>query len=78
MEYTVTFKQAEPEIMPIDFEGTHLILSGTLAWFYRLFLTADCEEAAVRELRPFLMAEKNKAVSVPQQNTASIPSQGNI
>ena len=71
MEYTVTFRKAEPDIMPIDFEGTHLILTGTLAWFYRLFLTMDCEEAAVRELWPFLMAEKNKAVSVRQnKNTA--------
>ena len=70
MEYTVTFRKADPDIVPIDFDGTHLILTGNLAWFYRLFQTMDCEEAAVRELRPWLLEAKRKAVSVRQQNTA--------
>lgn len=73
MEMSVQWQKAEPDILPIDFQGTHLILTGTLAWFYRLFQTMNCEEAAVRELYPWLMEakrNKEKAVSAPQQNTA--------
>lgn len=69
-EYTVTFKQVQPDILPIDFEGVHLILTGPLAWFYGLFMSMKCEEAAVRELYPWLMEAKRKAVSVAKQNTA--------
>ena len=69
-EYTVTFKQAKPEILPIDFEGTHLILPYPLSWFYSLFMNMDCEERAVRELYPWLKEAKRKAVSVAKQNTA--------
>ena len=69
-DYTVTFHQVEPDIMPIDFDGAHLILTGPLAWFYRLFQSMDCEEAAVRELYPWLLEAKRKAVPVAKQNTA--------
>ena len=40
-EFTVTFQHVEPDILPIDFEGEHLLLRGPLAWFYRLFQSMD-------------------------------------
>ena len=58
----VEYRQSDPEIEPIDFDGYHFILTGPLAWFYRLFKSMDCEDAAVRELWPWLIAEKNKAI----------------
>ena len=56
----VTYKQIEPEPMWIDFEGAHIKLTGTLAFFYRMFRTMKCEETAQRELYPWRMAVKKK------------------
>lgn len=73
IEWKVEFHQAEPEIMPIDFQGVHLILTGPLAWFYRLFATMESKERAEKELYPWLVSAKlkyEKAVSVAKQNTA--------
>lgn len=75
-EYKVEFRQVQPDILPIDFEGAHLILTGPLAWFYGLFMSMDCEEKARQELYPWLKEAKRKAVSVPQQNTAPSLNQG--
>lgn len=75
-EYTVTFRQVQPDILPIDFEGAHLILTGSLAWFYGLFMSMDCEEKARKELYPWLMEAKRKAASAPQLNAAPSLNQG--
>lgn len=76
MELTPEFRQVAPEIEPIDFEGVHLILEGPLAWFYRLFRTMDCEEAARRELYPWLKeAKKKSGISTPE-NAAFTLKQG--
>ena len=61
MEYHVTYQQAEPEPIWIDFEGAHFCLTGTLAFFYRLFQTMDCEDKAQTELYPWLKAAKKKS-----------------
>lgn len=61
-QYKVTFQHVEPDIEPVDFEGVHMILRGPLAWFYRLFKTMECEEAAVRELWPWLVTEKKRTL----------------
>lgn len=60
--YKVTFRHVEPDIEPVDFEGVHMILRGPLAWFWKLFKTMECEEAATRELWPWLMAEKKRTL----------------
>ena len=61
MELTAEIREVENDIIiPIDFEGVHLILTGPLAWFYRLFQVMGAEEAARRELYPWLAAEKKK------------------
>ena len=72
-ELTAEFVHVEPDIMPIDFEGVHMILEGNLAWFYRLFKTMDCEEAAQRELYPWLMEAKRKSGITTPDNAASSP-----
>jgi len=72
MEYNVKIQLTDPDIEPVTIDGVHFILRGKLAWFYRLFRTMDCEEKAIRELWPYLMAEKQKAVSVAKQNTAQL------
>ncbi len=77
-EFTVTFQHVEPDILPIDFEGEHLLLRGPLAWFYKLFQSMDCEEKAVRELYPWLMEAKRnkvKAAAIPTA-AASNPERG--
>lgn len=61
-QYKVTFQHVEPDIEPVDFEGVHLILRGPLAWFWRLFKTMECEEAATRELWPWLVTEKKRTL----------------
>ena len=71
MELTPEFRQVAPEIEPIDFEGVHLILEGSLAFFYRLFRTMDCEEAARRELYPWLCEAKRKSGITTPDNAAS-------
>ena len=76
MELTAEFRQTTPEIEPIDFEGTHIILTGSLAWFYRLFKTMDCEEAARRELYPWLMEAKRKSGITTPDNAAFNPVKG--
>ena len=79
-EFTVTFQHVEPDVLPIDFQGVHMLIEGPLAWFYRLFQSMDCEEKAVRELYPWLMAakkkwleRKEKAANAPQQTAAPVP-----
>ena len=59
MELTATFQPVEPEPEYIDFDGVHFPIFGTLAFFYRLFRTMDCLEAAERELFPYLTSAKN-------------------
>lgn len=76
MELTPVFNQVEPEIEPVDFEGTHLILEGALAWFYRLFRIMDCEEAAQRELYPWLKEAKRKSGITTPDNAAQTPAKG--
>lgn len=70
--YTVRFEQAEPEPMWITFEGVHFKIIGTLAFFYRLFKVMRSEEEAQYQLRPWLLAEKAKAATAPQQIAAQI------
>ena len=76
MELTPEFHQVAPEIEPIDFEGVHLILEGPLAWFYRFFRLMDCEEAARRELYPWLMEAKRKSGITTPDNAAQPLKQG--
>ena len=71
MELTAELHQVEPDIEPIDFEGTHLILRGPLAFFYRFFRLMGCEEEARRELYPWLVQAKKKSGVVRGGNTAS-------
>ena len=73
---TPIFQQATPDIEPIDFEGVHLILEDNLAWFYRFFRTNDCEEAARRELYPWLKEAKRKSGVLTPENTAHTPEKG--
>lgn len=68
--YRVMYKQAEPEPMWIDFEGAHIKITGTLAFFYRMFKVMDCEDKAQRELYPWLMDVKKNGVISPE-NAAS-------
>ena len=73
MELTAEIREVENDIIvPIDFEGVHLILTGPIAWFYRLFQTINCEEAARRELYPWLMAEKKKRTDLTAMKPARI------
>ena len=67
---TAEFVHVEPDIEPIDFEGAHIILTGALAWFYRLFRVMECEEAAQRELYPWLCEAKKKSGVITPENTA--------
>ena len=62
-EFTVTFQKVEPEPEFIDFQGVHFPIFGALAWFYRLFRTMKCIEAAEQELYPWLIAAKNAWVN---------------
>ena len=72
----VTYQQTEPEPIWMDLDGVHFPLTGALAFFYRWFQVMDCEEAANRELRPWIMGarsawmKKREAVTAPQQITA--------
>lgn len=76
MEYHVTFQQAEPEPIWIDFEGAHIRLTGTLAFFYRLFREMECEEKAQTELYPWLMAAKKEKMARVAARTTFVPSSG--
>ena len=64
--YNVRYEHVEPEPLWIDFDGDHIRLTGTLAFFYRLFKTMDCEEKAQTELYPWLMAVKKNGVIFPE------------
>ena len=79
MEYTVKFNHVEPDIQTVDFQGKRLVLTGTLAWFFRLFKSMKCEEEAVRELYPWLMEERNcseKKATLTPANVALNPEIG--
>ena len=71
MELTAELHQVEPESEVIDFEGSRLILSGALAFFYRLFRLMGCEEEAVRELYPWLIEAKKKNCITTPDNAVS-------
>ena len=79
MELTVEYKHVEPPVQAVTVNGQRLILRGTLAWFFRLFKTMDCEEAAIRELYPWLAEElnrSNKKATITPANVASNPEIG--
>ena len=67
---TAEARFVDPEIEPVDVDGCHLILTGAKAWFFRLFRTMDCTEAAVRELYPYLLEDIQR---VKEKKTAPIP-----
>lgn len=79
MEYTVKYQHVEPPVQAVTFNGQRLILRGTLAWFFRLFKTMDCEDAAIMELYPWLMAElkrSNEKATLAPANVAHHPENG--
>ena len=75
-EPIVQYEQVEPEVIWMTIDGVHFPLTGPLALFYRWFAVLDCEEAAKRELHPWIMGarrvwmEKVKAETAPQQISA--------
>ena len=77
MEYEVTYQAVEPEPIWMTIDGVHFPLTGALATFYRWFKVLDCEEAANRELRPWIMGarsewmKKREAETAPQQISAA-------
>lgn len=69
-EYNLIPNPVEPDIRPIDFQGVHMILDGTLAFLYSLFANFYSEERAQQELYPVLLAEKNRVVACWDQTAA--------
>ena len=67
---TVKYQQVEPEPIWLDFEGTHIKITGPLAFLYNAFKVVYCEERARQELQPWLMAVKAKTATAPQQIAA--------
>lgn len=61
----------EPEIEAVDVDGCHLILTGAKAWFFHLFKSMKCEEAAIRELYPYLLDDIRRAKE--KKENAPIP-----
>ena len=55
---TVEFRKAPMGLVPIDYDGVHLVLEGTLAFFYNFFRINADEDTARRELAPWLMDAK--------------------
>ena len=75
MEYQVRFEQVEPDPIWMTIDGVHFPLRGPLAFFYRMFQVMDSEEAANRELHPWIMGTraewmKENALTAPQQISA--------
>jgi len=70
-EFHVEFRHVEPDIVPIDFEGVHLILTGIKAFFYKFLSYGYSEEYVQELLYPYLLDEKMKAADVAKQNAAS-------
>ena len=70
-EYTFIYNAVEPPIRPVDFEGVHMLLDGTLAFFYNMFANFYSEERAQQELYPFLLAEKNRTVASWRRTTVN-------
>lgn len=78
MDFDVTYQEVEPDPIWMTIEGVYFPLTGPVAFFYRWFQTMDCEEAANRELRPWLMGarsawmKKTEAAASPQKTAAQI------
>ena len=58
MKLHAVINEVQPEFLPIDFEGVHMIIDGTLAGFYRLHRFNKTEAEVQDLLRPWLIAAK--------------------
>ena len=57
----------DADILPIDFEGKHLLIDGTLAFLYNLHRTYTSEQRAQEVLYPWLIRAKKKSdISTPE------------
>ena len=71
---TATFNPVEPDLMPIDFQGVHMVLEGPLAWFYWFFKRNGVPIQKIEtELYPWLMAAKKKWLARGKEKAATIP-----
>ena len=67
---TAEFVHVEADILPIDFEGKHLLIDGTLAFLYNLHRTYTSEQRAQEVLYPWLIRAKRKSDATTPDNVA--------
>lgn len=70
MDFDVTYQEVEPDPIWMTIDGVFFPLTGALATFYRMFKVMDCEEAANRELRPWIMGARSAWMKKTEAETA--------